>query len=98
MVCIDCYISNLQDQKQLILKVLRKAAADDSLNFCLLLFKVMLNVVLICVGVKRHVNLVGHLCRLPEKGRKEVEEIVEEMKERNREERGNGIKGKKEKK
>ena len=28
------------------------------------------------------------LCRLPEKGRKEIEEIVEEMKERNSEERG----------
>ena len=28
------------------------------------------------------------LCRLPEKGRKEIEEIVEEIKERNREERG----------
>ena len=26
------------------------------------------------------------LCRLPEKGRKEIAEIVEEMKERNREE------------
>ena len=29
------------------------------------------------------------LCRLPEKGRKEIEEIVEEMKEREREKRGN---------
>ena len=38
------------------------------------------------------------LCRLPEKGRKEIEEIVEEMKERNREERGTGMKGKKQKK
>ena len=28
------------------------------------------------------------LCHLPEKGRKEIEEIVEEMKERDREERG----------
>ena len=25
-------------------------------------------------------TLMGHLCRLPEKGRKETEEIVEEMK------------------
>ena len=32
------------------------------------------------------------LCRLPEKGRKQVEEIVEEMKERDREEREAGIK------
>ena len=35
------------------------------------------------------------LCRLPEKGRKEIEEIVEEMKERDREERGTGMKVKK---
>ena len=37
------------------------------------------------------------LCHLPEKGRKETEEIVE-MKERDREERGTGVKVKKEKK
>ena len=38
------------------------------------------------------------LCRHPEKGRKEIEEIVEEMKERDREERGTVIKEKKQKK
>ena len=38
------------------------------------------------------------LCRLPEKGRKKIEEIVEEMKERDREERGIGMKVKKQKK
>ena len=38
------------------------------------------------------------LCRLPEKGRKKTEEIVEEMKEMNREERGTGMKVKKQKK
>ena len=32
------------------------------------------------------------LCRLQEKGRKEIAEIVEEMKERNSEERGKGKK------
>ena len=37
------------------------------------------------------------LCRLPEKGRKEIEEIVEEIKERNREWRGTGMKVKKQK-
>ena len=37
------------------------------------------------------------LCRLPEKGRKDIEEIVE-MKERDREERGTGMEMKKEKK
>ena len=30
------------------------------------------------------------LCHLPEKGRKEIKEIVEEMKERDREEREQG--------
>ena len=35
------------------------------------------------------------LCRLPEKGRKEIEERVEEMKERDREERGTVMKVKK---
>ena len=35
------------------------------------------------------------LCRLPEKGRKEIEERVEEIKERDREERGTGMKVKK---
>ena len=33
--------------------------------------------------------------RLPQKGRKEIAEIVEEMKERDREERGTGMKVKK---
>ena len=34
-------------------------------------------------------TLVGHLCNLPENGRKEIEE---EMKEKDREERGTGMK------
>ena len=38
------------------------------------------------------------LCCLPEKGRKEIEEIVEKMKERDKEERGTGKKVKKQKK
>ena len=38
------------------------------------------------------------LCHLPEKGRKEIEELVEEMKEKDREERGTGMKTKKQKK
>ena len=38
------------------------------------------------------------LCRLPEKGRKEIEKIVEEKEERDREERGTGMKVKKQKK
>ena len=35
------------------------------------------------------------LCHLPEKERKEIEELVEEMKERDREEIGTGMKVKK---
>ena len=38
------------------------------------------------------------LCRLPEKGRREIEEIVEEMKERDRGEGGKWMKVKKQKK
>ena len=38
------------------------------------------------------------LCRLPEKGRKKTEEIAEEMKGRDREERETGMKVKKQKK
>ena len=53
---------------------------------------------LIVLGLTTRQPLWVILCRLPEKGRKEIEEIVEEMKERNREERGTGMKGKKQKK
>ena len=38
------------------------------------------------------------LCHLPEQGRIETEEIVDEIKERYREERGTGMKVKKQKK
>ena len=40
-----------------------------------------------CWGLTTRQPLWVILCRLPEKGRKEIEEIVEEMKERDREER-----------
>ena len=43
-------------------------------------------------------TLVVILCHLPEKGRKEIEEIVEKMKERDREERGAGMRVKKQQK
>ena len=49
----------------------------------------------LCWGLTTRQPLWVILCHLPEKGRKE---IVEEMKERNREERGTGMKGKKQKK
>ena len=34
---------------------------------------------------------VGHFVHLPEKGRKEIEDIVEEMEERDRDERGTAM-------
>ena len=37
-----------------------------------------------CWGLMTHQPLQVILCRLPEKGRKEIEETVEEMKERDR--------------
>ena len=52
----------------------------------------------LCWGLKTRQPLRVILCRLPEKGRKEIEERVEEMKERDREERGTGMKVKKQKK
>ena len=52
---------------------------------------------LVVLGFNDTPTLVGRFCHLPEKGRKEIEEIVEEMKERNREERGTGVKVKKQK-
>ena len=76
---------------------------------CLYLFFFPNLVSVDCVGVYRHVNLCVSfcvvsqrnrekrwviLCRLPEKGRKEIEGIVE-IKERDREERGTGLNGKK---
>ena len=45
-----------------------------------------------CWGLMTCQPLWVILCNLPEKGRKEIEEIVEGMKERDREERGTGMK------
>ena len=56
------------------------------------------SIFLLCWGLTTRQPLWVILCRLPEKGRKEIEELVEEMKERNREERGTGMKEKKQKK
>ena len=52
----------------------------------------------LCWGLTTRQPLRVILCRLPEKGRKEIEEIVEEMKAGDREERGTGMKVKKQKK
>ena len=52
----------------------------------------------LCWGLTTRQPLRVILCRLPEKGRKEIEERVEEMKERGREKRGTGKKVKKQKK
>ena len=51
--------------------------------------------VCVCWGLTTRHPLFVILCRLTEKGRKEIDEIVEEMKERDREERGTGLKVKK---
>ena len=53
---------------------------------------------LLCWGLTTRQPMRVTLCRLPEKGRKEIEERVEEIKERDREERGTGMKVKKQKK
>ena len=47
---------------------------------------------LIVLGFKDTSTLWVILCRFPERGRKDIEEIVEEMKERDWEERGKGVK------
>ena len=52
-------------------------------------------IVLIVLGFNDTSTLVGHFVSSPKERRKE---IVEEMKERNREERGTGMKEKKQKK
>ena len=52
----------------------------------------------LCWGLTTRQPLRVILCCLPEKGRKEIEELVEEMKAGDREERGTGMKVKKQKK
>ena len=49
----------------------------------------------LCWGLTTHQLLWVVLCRLTEKGREEMEEMLEEMKERNKNERGTGMKVKK---
>ena len=53
---------------------------------------------LIVLGFNDSQPLWVLLCCLPEKGKKEIEELLEETKERNREERGTGMKVKKQRK
>ena len=47
------------------------------------------------LGFNHMLTLVGHFVLSPREWRKEIKEIVEEMKERDGEERGTGMKGKK---
>ena len=54
------------------------------------------NLLLIVLGFNDMSTLVGHFVSSPRE-REKKEEIVEEMKERNREERGTGMKVKKQK-
>ena len=58
----------------------------------------LLSGTLIVMGFSDTSTLWVILCRLPEQGRKVIEEIVEEVKERDREGRGTGMKLKKQKK
>ena len=51
----------------------------------------------LCWGLTTRQPLWVILCRLREKGRKKIEETVEEMKEKDREEKGTGMKMKKQK-
>ena len=53
---------------------------------------------LIVLGFNNTSTLVGHFVSSPRERRKDMEEIAEEMKERDREERGTGMKAKKPKK
>ena len=55
----------------------------------------LLSLYWLCWGLTKCQPLWIILCRLQEKGRKEIEDIVGEIKERDREERGTGMKGKK---
>ena len=77
----------LEDNKQFISNIPRMSAILFFLFVCVL-----------CWGLTTRQPLRVILCRLPQKGRKEIEERVEEMKERDREERGTGKKVKKQKK
>ena len=52
----------------------------------------------LCWVLETRQSLWVILCHPQKKGRKEIEKIVEEMKERDREERGTGMKVKKQKK
>ena len=55
-------------------------------------------VCVLCWGLTTRQALCVILCHLPEKGSKEIEEIAEEMQEMDTEERGTGMKMKKQKK
>ena len=50
---------------------------------------------IVVLGFKDTSTLVGHFVSLPEKGRREIEETVKEMKEMDRGERGKWMKVKK---
>ena len=50
------------------------------------------------LGFNERKTLWVIVCRLPEKGRKDIVDIVEEMKEKDGEERGTGMKMKNQKK
>ena len=81
------------------LDILCESSAKQMIHMkCQDLFSLKNNIYIMCWGLTTRQPLWVILCRLPEKGRKETEEIAEEMKQRDREERGTGMKVKKQKK
>ena len=67
-------------------------------GFCCLGLCKLFWLIVIVLGFNDKLILCVILCRFPDKGRKVIEEIVEEMKERGWEERGTEMKVKKQKK
>ena len=63
-----------------------KTYISTSVNHMLWVYLVVVRIDWLCWGLTTRQPLWVILCRLPEKGRKKIEEMVEEMKERDREE------------
>ena len=83
-----------------LLCLMYDSKTSTNLEMYSLIQKLLVKIVycLLCCGLMTRQPLRVILCSLPEKGRKQIEERVEEMKERDREERGTGMEVKKQKK
>ena len=96
-LCIDWQVTCIFIGWQVAVIAFTSSIGTDSLQLMLfVLFGLYLpfnNLLVISLGVlMTRQPLWVTLCRLLEKGRKEIEEMVEEIKDRGREERGTGIK------